>query len=102
MYIGEDLLIKINVANPVTGDIGTSPAETVTLTCYGPGKDPAGSLTDRAAPDYTFPLPYVAKMLAYYASISTVGWSPGTWTLRVDLTGDLTAHSYRTVKLIDG
>lgn len=102
MYVGEDLLLKVNAANPVTGEIGASPTETVTVSCYAQGKDPAGSAVDRANPDYTFTLPYVPGMLAYYDVIPTAGWAAGTWTLRIDLTGALTAHSYRTVKLVDG
>jgi hypothetical protein len=100
VYTGEDLLIKISASNPLTGR--TNHTGTVTVACYNPTKNPRVSETDRNNPDGTFTIPYDPALLAFYGSISTLGWATGTWTLLVNLTGDLTGHTYNTVTLVAG
>src|SRR5438128_929139 len=87
MYIGEDLLIKINASNPLTGRYTST--STVVVNLYRPTKSPKTSDSDRAAPDHSVTLAYDASLRAYYGKVNTAGWppvpgpywstSPGSW-----------------------
>lgn len=100
MYVGDDLLIKVSAANPLTGR--PTQTATVTVNAYNPAKNPRASAVDRAAPDHTVTLAYTAVQHAYTGAFATTGWTAGTWTLLVAVTGDLTGHEYRTITLADG
>lgn len=100
MYAGDDLVIKVNAYNPLTG--GTTTQSTVTINAYNPGKDPRDDADARADPDYTTTLDYEESLFAYYGVFPTAGWEPGVWTLQTAITGELEGHEYRTVTLLDG
>ena len=100
MYVGDDLVIKVNAYNPLTG--ATVAASTVTINAYNPLKDPRNNTDDRDAPDHTATLAYEESLLAYYGVISTTGWDAGAWTLETVITGELDGHEYRTVTLAEG
>lgn len=101
MYAGNDLILKINAYNPLTG--ATIPTDsTVTVHAYHPSKDPRNDADDRADPDYTATLNYEEGLLAYYGVMPTAGWALGVWTLQTVITGELDGHDYRTITLTAG
>lgn len=100
MYVGDDLVIKVNAYNPLNGNV--IEASTVTINAFNPVKDPRNNEDDRAAPDHTVTLVYEQTLLAYYGVLPTAAWTPGDWTLQTVITGELEGHEYRTVTLVEG
>jgi hypothetical protein len=97
VYVGEDLILKVKVSNPITGRVARDSA--VTVRFYNPTKDPADDLDDRADPDSAISLTFNTSIVAYYAKVSTVGWDAGVWTMLVEVTGELAGHTYHRATL---
>jgi hypothetical protein len=91
LYAGETLAIAATILDPVTGvQITTG---TVTADFFAPPKDPSSVVADRATVDHTAALTYGTK---WTGTISSTGWAPGVWWMRVSIAGTYAAWVYQS------
>lgn len=85
IYAGTNVDLKVRGTDGDTHAIITDAACVINL--YGPPKNPEASPADRAAPDHTVDAVYDPVSRYYLATVSTNGWTPGTWWMQGVLSG---------------
>lgn len=84
IYVGETVMVT-GTAHKPNGDPIVDMNGTVEF--YGPGKNPVKVPGDRVVDSGPHALLYDPDLQAYKAEVSTAGFAPGKWTVRLRLSG---------------
>lgn len=85
LYVGMNIDLKVRGTDGFSRKIITDANCTINL--YGPPKNPRDNVLDRQVADYAITATYDGSIRYYTATISTIGWAPGTWWMQGVING---------------
>jgi hypothetical protein len=85
IYAGTTIDLRVRGTDGRTQKIITGVSCIINL--YGPGKNPRDNPEDREYPDYSVSTDWDPDSRYYVRSLSTKGWTPGTWWMQGVLSG---------------
>jgi hypothetical protein len=85
LFVGMNIDLKVRGTDGLTRNIITDASCTINL--FAPPKNPSINPLDRTSPDVVVTATYDSVSRYYLATVSTGGWSPGTWWMQGVLSG---------------